>query len=203
MKEIVLIGFFSEAIELCEKANYSIIGYVDQEKQQTELTYLGDDFSFIQNKEKYLKYNLFLVPDSPVLRMKLYTLYHDNGFKFETVVSPDAIVSKSACIDEGCMIQAGCNISSDVVLRKCVRINSMANIMHDTMVNDFSVVAPSAVLLGRVSVGSCSYIGANATVLPGIQIKKNCMVGAGAVVTKNIEESITVVGIPAKKLIKE
>ena len=41
-------------------------------------------------------------------------------------------------------------------------------------------------------------IGANATVLAGVHIGKNAIVGAGSVVTKDVLENTTVVGIPAR-----
>jgi len=45
-------------------------------------------------------------------------------------------------------------------------------------------------------------IGANATILPGITIHEDAFVGAGAVVIKDVPKGVTVVGNPAKELIK-
>jgi acetyltransferase-like isoleucine patch superfamily enzyme len=53
------------------------------------------------------------------------------------------------------------------------------------------------VLAGNVYVGECTHIGIGASVLPGIRIGKNCIVGAGAVVTKDVADGTTVVGVPA------
>lgn len=197
-KKIVLIGFFSEVVELCEKCGYEIVGYVDNERNDSVYQFLGNDSEFLDKMEMFLLYELFIVPDSPELREKLYNTYHNKGFRMATLISPNAIVSKSAQIGEGCMIQDGVNVSSNVVLGKCVRVNSMANCMHDVIVDDFCVIAPSAVLLGHVKVLDKAYIGANATILPEIKINGGC-VGAGAVVTKDVTQEI-VAGVPAKKL---
>ena len=203
LKKIIIVGFFDEAIELCEKAGYEIVGIVDKQRDDNmPYPYIGDDAYVIANRDIYSSIPLFLVPDEPEIREKLFFTYHDNGFTFETVVSPNAIVSKSAVIGEGCMIQDGCNISSNVKLGRCVRVNSCANIMHDSCVGDFTTIAPSSVILGRCNIGNKVYIGANATVLPDIQIRGG-IVGAGAVVVKNIDDRMTVVGVPAKNLIKE
>ena len=40
-KEIVLVGFFEETAELCERCGYSIIGYTDVEKKSDDYDYLG------------------------------------------------------------------------------------------------------------------------------------------------------------------
>ncbi len=202
MKNVILIGYFTETAELLENNGYKIIGYVDKDISNCNYPYLGNDTEFISNKEIYKNFSLFLVPDNPFVRKSLYTYYHSEGFHFETVISKNAFVSKSAIISEGCMIQSGCNISSNVTLGCCVRINSLANIMHDCKIGDFSVVAPSAVLLGKVTLNDCVYIGSNATVLPEVQIETGSILGAGAVLTKNITEKSTYIGVPAKKMEK-
>ncbi len=202
MKSVILIGYFIEAVELLENNGYKIKGYVDNEISDSRYQYLGSDEDFVKQKSLYKKYSLFLVPDNPKIRKKLYTFYHSEGFHFETVISKNAIVSKSAVISEGCMVQAGCNISSNVKLGCCVRVNSLANIMHDCAIGDFSVIAPSSVLLGKVKINDCVYIGANSTVLPGVKIESGAILGAGAVLTKDISEPSAYIGVPAKKLLK-
>ncbi len=196
MNKIILIGFFGEIVELCERCGYEIIGYVDNECTNGTYTYLGNDQEFLQKKEKFYNIPLFLTPDNPSIREKLYNLYSENGFSFQTIISPLATVSKTAIIAEGCMIQDGCNISSGVRLGKCVRVNSLANCMHDVSVDDFCVIAPSSVLLGHVNVKNKAYIGANATILPHIVVDGG-IVGAGAVLTKNTRNKIAI-GVPAE-----
>lgn len=201
MDRVILIGYFIETVELCEKCGCTIAGVVNNEGKSS-YPYLGNDDCFINNYLRYLDIPLVITPDSPSTRKKLYERYKKLGFQFKTLIAPEAIISKSANISEGCVIQSLCNISSNVSLGKCVRVNTGANIMHDTVVGDFSTVAPNAVLLGRCSIGPECYIGANSTVLPKVKICANggVVVGAGAVVTKDINSGMTVVGVPAKKL---
>lgn len=200
-KEIILVGYFCEAIELCEKSGYTISGIIDNENPDDKnYPYLGDDNYILEHSILFKHIPLFMVPDSPKLRQHLYELYHEKGFRFETIISPKAIVSRNVKIDEGCMVQDGCNISSGVRLGKLVRVNSLANIMHDSIVEDYSTIAPSAVVLGRCNVKSIAYVGANATILPNRIIGIGGVVGAGAVVTKNVVDGVTVAGVPARPL---
>lgn len=199
MKNIILIGGFIEVFELCDKCGYKIVGLVDNyDTTKNRYEYLGNDEQFLNDKDKYMSIPLFIVPDSPKIRKKLFELYEKNGFKFETIVSPDAIVSPSAKIEEGCMIQAGCIISSNAIVKKGTRVNCCANVMHDTILGQFTTVAPSAVLLGHVNVGENVYIGANATILPGKTIVADTVIGAGAVVTKDVDKAGVLMGCPAK-----
>lgn len=194
-----MIGYFIETAELCERAGYKIVGIVDKtEPLCCPYEYLGDDQIFI-NRNYSKDIPLILVPDLPSVRKKLFDIYSNIGFHFETVISPLAFISPSATISEGCMIQDGCNISSNVRLGKCVRINSLANVMHDADIGDFSTIAPSSVVLGHCSIKELVYVGANATLLPGINIQSESIVGAGAVVTKSVDNQSVVVGVPAKE----
>ena len=61
-------------------------------------------------------------------------------------------------------------------------------------------MAAARVLAGEVEVGDCTYLGTGAVVLPGIRIAADVIVGAGAVVTENIDEAGTYVGVPARRL---
>jgi len=51
-----------------------------------------------------------------------------------------------------------------------------------------------------VVIGDYVTIYTNATILPGVSIGNNARIGAGAVVTKNVAEGQTVVGVPAKPI---
>lgn len=202
MKSVFLIGAFIETIELCEKCGYAVEGIFDNDVQTEYYGYpvIGTDEDLLRMKNKFLKMPLVIVPDVPQIREKLFLLYKNNGFKFETIVSPDATISRSAVIGEGSIIQDGCNISSKVKIGKCVRINSCANVMHESVIEDFATVAPNAVILGRCNIQKKAYIGANSTILPERVIEKDAIVGAAAVVTKNVKEKSIMVGNPARKM---
>ncbi|MBU2103019.1 MAG: sugar O-acetyltransferase [Candidatus Omnitrophica bacterium] len=49
-----------------------------------------------------------------------------------------------------------------------------------------------------VSIGNNVWIGANAVICPGVSIGDNSVIGAGSVVTKNVPESVVVVGSPGR-----
>lgn len=199
MEEVILIGYFCEIEELCTKCGCTIIGVVDNEPKGP-YRYLGNDEEFTSKYSEYVNVPLVLTPDKPEVREKIYEKYKRLGFSFKTLIAPEAVISNTAIISEGCMIQSLCNISSNVYLGMCVRINTGANIMHDCKVGAYSVIAPNAVLLGHVSVGSKAYVGANSTLLPGVSVGINATIGAGAVVTKTVAESTVVVGVPARVL---
>lgn len=51
---------------------------------------------------------------------------------------------------------------------------------------------------GKIIIGKNCYIATGVTILAPVRIGNNVTIGAGAVVTKNIPDNVTVVGVPAK-----
>lgn len=199
--KVILVGAFSEMIDLCLECQYDIVGYIDNQETKYDIgrgQYLGTDEELSSIYKEFGHIPVIISPDSPSIRKKLFYKYKENGFKFQTLISPCAYVSRSAVIEEGAVVQHGVTVSANARIGKFVKLNVNANIMHDCVVGDFSTIAPNAVLLGRVSIGSGAYVGANSTILPCCNVGSDTIVGAGAVVTKNIPANCTVKGVPAK-----
>lgn len=202
MSQVILLGGFIESIELCEKCGLEIVGIIDNTavKEYEGYPVLGRDEEILAHSSAYHHIPLVMVPDGPGVRSRLYQLYSAEGFSFQTLISPTAIVSKSAEIGQGCIIQDYCNISARVKMGNFVRVNTFGNIMHESVIGDYTTIAPNAVVLGRCRIEELSYIGANATILPELCVGRNAVIGAGAVVTKNVDDNLTVAGNPARLL---
>jgi len=71
-------------------------------------------------------------------------------------------------------------------------------ITHDGAVCLFRDKHPQIQLLGRITVGSNTYIGLNSIILPNTVIGNNCIIGAGSVVRGVIPDNSVVLGNPAR-----
>jgi sugar O-acyltransferase (sialic acid O-acetyltransferase NeuD family) len=199
-KKVILVGGFHEIIELCEEIGLDIIGIFDNYLTGKYLGYpiLGTDENAEKIFKQYANIPLVITPDIPAVRENLFDLYAGIGYKFKTLISPYAKISKTAIIGEGAVIQHGVNVSSFVKIGAFVKLNIYSNVMHDAIVEDYTTIAPNAVILGKVHIKKGAYIGANSTVLLEKIIGSSSVIGAGAVVTKDVKDFITVKGIPAK-----
>ena len=127
-----------------------------------------------------------------------------------------AVVLKGARIGRNCNICAHTFIENDVVIGDNVTVKCGVQLWSGLRIGNNVFIGPNVTFCNDKHPKSGNHdfeclqtvveadvsIGANATILPGIQLGKGCVVGAGAVVTKNVPPGITVVGNPAKELIK-
>lgn len=122
--------------------------------------------------------------------------------KYLSIAHPSAIISPRATVNDGTVIMQGAIVQSCANIGCHCILNTGSFVGHDVKLSDFVHVAPRATITGNVEVGECSWIGAGAVVRQGIKIGANCMIGAGAIVVKDVPDGMTVVGNPAKELIK-
>ena len=116
------------------------------------------------------------------------------------LVHPSAHVSESAMLGPGSVVFPMAVVNADSVIGSAVIVNSSAVVEHDCRLGDAVHLSPGAILAGGVTVGQGAWIGAGATVLPGKRIGAHAIVGAGAVVTRDVPDSTTVIGVPARSV---
>lgn len=122
----------------------------------------------------------------------------EKNLQLVSIVHPTAIVSPNCTIGDGCAILAGAvvNIGSRIGMASIV--NNAATVNHDCEISPGVHIGPNVGIGGNVSIGKESWIGIGANVIHRIRIGRNVIVGSGAAVVDHIEDSCTVVGVPAK-----
>ena len=111
-------------------------------------------------------------------------------------IAPTATIAADAQIMAGAIVQVGADIGAGAI------VNTRAVVEHDSVVGAYSHISIGTVLCGDTRIGSCSHIGAGAVVRQGISLGAGITVGIGAVVIGDHEGGVTLVGNPAKEMVR-
>jgi len=115
-----------------------------------------------------------------------------------SVVQMDDVV-----IGDGACLSPFVTLTSNIRIGRCFHGNLYSYVEHDCAIGDFVTFAPGAKVNGNVTIGDHAYVGSGAIIRQGVAIGAGAIVGMGAVVTRDVPPGITIVGNPAKPLIKD
>lgn len=201
MKKLIIIGASGHGkvvADIAKKNGYTDIVFLDNDYNKTSCSgypVLGPD-----NKVPELDGDLFIAVGNGEIRNQL--MMREANRTFPVLIHPDAIVAEDVGIAEGTVIMAGAVINPGVRIGQGCIINTASSIDHDCKIGDFCHIAVGVHLCGTVVADFNTWIGAGSTVSNNVRICSNVTIGAGAVVIKDIKESGTYIGVPAKKMDK-
>jgi sugar O-acyltransferase (sialic acid O-acetyltransferase NeuD family) len=208
MRTIWILGAGGLAREIAWLAHatglFEVRGFIDRHAG-TALSVYGQRLPVVAETELPglpLRDELALGTGDPALRSALGMRYRDQR-GFPNIFHP------SVCGDHsGSEFGTGNLFTANVVFTTSIRIghfnlfNLATTIGHDCVIGDANVINPSANISGAVTIGDRVLVGTNATILQGRTIGHGATVGAASLVNKDVPEGMTVVGIPAKPLVR-
>ena len=146
------------------------------------------------------------IADSQV-REKLNSKLVQDNIEIINVIANNALHYDNITMGKGSIICGFVHLTSNIKIGKGFHANIYSYIAHDCVIGDFVTFAPRVSCNGNVHIEDHAYIGTGAVLRQGtpdkpLIIGKGAIVGMGAVVTKDVPAGVTVVGNPARPLIK-
>ena len=121
-----------------------------------------------------------------------------------SIISRTAIVSPSASIGPGAILCDYCVINNGVSIGQHFQANVFSQVSHDCEIGDNVTFSPRVTCNGWVCIEDDVFIGAGAIIRNGtperpLRIGRGAVIGMGAVVTGDVRQMTTVLGVPAKE----
>ncbi|KGN34010.1 hypothetical protein N798_05045 [Knoellia flava TL1] len=120
------------------------------------------------------------------------------GLSAGVLVHPTASMGRDVTLGPGSIVCAGVRLTTNIRLGRHVHLNLNTTIGHDVDVDDYVSINPLVAVSGNVRIGARSMIGTHAAILQGLDLGPDSVVGGSALVVKDVDEGITVKGVPAR-----
>lgn len=211
MKKLYIVGaggFGREILWLVQRINehvptWKFSGFIDDNAELQGLTQNGypilGDCDYLQKVTNDV-WVVIAVGAAQVKKKIVKKLEQCSNIKFATLIDPSVLWSDSVSIGEGSIICAGSVLTVDVKIGNHVAVNLNCTVGHDAVLQDYTTVYPGVHISGNVAVGQCVELGTGSQIIQGKKIENNIVVGAGSVVTKDLLEQGTYVGVPVRKV---
>ena len=184
------------------------------------LVFVDDNPEFgIVNSHRVMRYADFVAAEeterfaviavaNSAIRARLADRCAANDVQSWTVSAANVVVLDQVQLGEGAILSPFVTLTSNIHIGRHFHANLYSYVEHDCVIGDFVTFAPGVKCNGNVVIEDHAYIGAGAVIKQGrpgqpLVIGRGAVVGMGAVVNRDVPAGATVVGNPAKLLIKD
>lgn len=203
-KMLIIIGAGGHALSVLASygAQNSVAGFIDENKcgEFCDYPILAKSIGEVKDPAQYC---YFIAIGDNETRKRFYVELVEKGLEVISIIDKSAIVDKNVKIGKGNFIGKLAVIVSGSEIGDNNLINSKALIEHGCKLGSHINISTNATLNGEVVVEDGVFFGSSAVCNGQKRLGENALIGSGAVVVDDVEPGVTVVGVPAKKLVKK
>lgn len=111
------------------------------------------------------------------------------------LIKSNVHIGNNCCIDRA--------VLGSTTIGHNVKVDNLVHIAHGVQIMDNSLIIANSMIGGSSIIGKNVWLSPSCSILNKLHIKDNALVGMGAVVIDDVDENVTVVGNPARKIIKK
>lgn len=190
--ELALYGYGGHAREVAAQIDQPITFFVDDEYLTKETKPISEF-----DPTKYLI--MVAVADSRDRFDMVQRLPKET--QFFTFIHPTALIfDDNVQVGAGSFIGANSILTTNIKLGRHAILNRGNQIGHDSEIGDYFSAMPGAIVSGNVKIYDCVYMGTNSSIKEKLTIHSLSTIGMNAAVIKDIKDTGTYVGAPAKKV---
>jgi len=205
MQKIVILGcggFGRDVLDVVlAEGIYEVVGWIVDPKYASIGTIINEHlilggFDWLEGKRDKVK--AISAGGSSELRRSFAKSCSKYGISFATTIHPSASISRWATIGEGVIISEYCTVRCQGSIGNFCAMNINSVIGHDGVMEDYSTLAMGVKVTGNCIIKEGAYIGSGVTFVGAKTVGRWTHVGAGTVVTMDVPDNATVVGVPSK-----
>jgi len=210
MDNVIIIGSSGHAkviIDIVERQRrYTIVGLLDRYRKVGEQTLgyqvLGKEEDLLHLTKVYSIVGAIVAIGDNFIRSKVADRVREMcpHLPFVSATHPKASIAKDVSVGEGTVIMAGVSVNPCCSIGRLCILNTNSSLDHDSIMEDFSSLAPRATTGGNCRIGCYSAVSIGAVLIHGVHIGEHTVVGAGSTVLKSLEPFKVAYGTPAKAI---
>ena len=181
--------------------NFQVAGFIDNDPAKRGTEFLGYPvFGGLEALDDLLRRDLYfvnLITGSTRARYETSLELARRGCRFANFIHPSVELTMVE-LGVGNYVQEGVILQAAVTMGDNSSIHMGTLVGHESTIGNSVFIAHGCSVSGKVEIGDGTFIGTHVAVIPRIKIGRWVTIGAGAVVTKDIPDYATVVGVPGR-----